>query len=89
MLLVLGILASLIVPGASAAVPDISSSYAPLANDLRISQVFGGGGGAGYYLYDYVELFNAGTSSISLDGYSLQYGSATGNFKSGHVTIQW
>jgi predicted extracellular nuclease len=55
---------------------------APLANDLRISQVYGGGGGSGYYLYDYVELFNAGVSSINISGWSLQYGSAIGQFAS-------
>ncbi len=53
-----------------------------LASDLRISQVYGGGGGSGYYLYDYVELFNAGAASVDLTGWSLQYGSATGNFAS-------
>ncbi len=59
------------------AAPDV-----PLANDLRLSQVYGGGGGSGYYLHDYVELFNAGASPVDLTGWSLQYGSATGNFAS-------
>lgn len=78
-LLILGILASLIVPGASAAVPDISSTYAPLANDLRISQVYGGGGNSGAtYTHDFIELFNAGTSAINLAGWSVQYASSTG-----------
>lgn len=75
-LLVLGILASLIVPSASASIPDTA---APLANDLRISQVYGGGGNSGAtYTHDFIELFNAGTSTISLAGYSVQYASATG-----------
>lgn len=48
-----------------------------------ISQVYSGGGAGGsYYLFDYVELFNAGSTSVDLTGYSLQYGSATGQFGS-------
>lgn len=46
-----------------------------------ISQVYGGGGGSGAtttYKNDYVELFNNGTSAVTLTGYSVQYGSATG-----------
>ncbi len=48
---------------------------------VRISQVYSGGGAAtSYYLFDYVELFNAGSTAVDLTGYSLQYGSNTGNF---------
>ncbi|MEV1202646.1 ExeM/NucH family extracellular endonuclease [Microbispora rosea] len=44
-----------------------------------ISQVYGGGGNSGApYTNDYVELFNRGAAAISLDGWSLQYTSATG-----------
>src|SRR5215510_6699498 len=44
-----------------------------------ISQVYGGGGNAGATLRnDYVELFNRGTASVDITGWSLQYGSATG-----------
>ncbi|NJP25856.1 ExeM/NucH family extracellular endonuclease [Microbispora sp. SCL1-1] len=47
--------------------------------DVVISQVYGGGGNSGApYTNDYVELFNRGTAEISLDGWSLQYTSATG-----------
>jgi hypothetical protein len=46
-----------------------------------ISQLYGGGGNTGATIKnDYVELFNAGTTPVSLDGYVLQYASATGNF---------
>ncbi|CAN5791533.1 hypothetical protein BH24CHL6_BH24CHL6_13610 [soil metagenome] len=49
------------------------------SHDLVISQVYGGGGNAGAPLtHDYVELFNRGASSVSLDGLSIQYASATG-----------
>ncbi|WP_189248413.1 ExeM/NucH family extracellular endonuclease [Streptosporangium pseudovulgare] len=44
-----------------------------------ISQVYGGGGGSGApYANDFVELFNRGSAAVSLDGWSVQYGSATG-----------
>lgn len=60
----------------------------PMANDMRISQVYGGGGGStGYYVYDYVELFNAGASAIDISGWSLQYGSATGQFASSSTNL--
>jgi DNA/RNA endonuclease YhcR with UshA esterase domain len=70
------------------AAPDSSSPQAPLANDIRISQVYGGGGGAsGYYASDYVELFNASSNLVTLDDWSLQYGSATGNFASSATNL--
>lgn len=44
-----------------------------------ISQVYGSGGNGGAaYNADYVELFNAGSSAVSLSGWSVQYASATG-----------
>jgi hypothetical protein len=50
---------------------------------IVISQVYGGGGGStGTYLHDYVELHNVSGTTQSLTGYSVQYGSATGNFGS-------
>ena len=61
------------------------------ASTLKISQVYGGGGGSGApYTHDFIEIFNAGTAAVSLDGLSLQYASAggTGNFgaTSGQLT---
>ncbi len=50
-----------------------------------VSQVYGGGGatsGTPTYIYDYVELHNISSVSQSLTGFSIQYGSATGNFGS-------
>jgi uncharacterized protein len=50
-----------------------------------VSQVYGGGGatsGTPTYKYDYVELFNPTFTSVSIAGWSLQYGSSTGNFAS-------
>lgn len=58
-----------------------STSFA--ANALRISQVYGGGGGStGTYINDYVEIFNSSSSPINIGGYALEYGSATGNWGS-------
>lgn len=49
------------------------------ANSVRISQVYGGGGGStGTYMFDYVELFNASGTAVAIGGWSIQYGSATG-----------
>ncbi|MDV7391004.1 lamin tail domain-containing protein, partial [Arthrospira platensis SPKY1] len=66
------------------AVPD-----APLANALRISQVYGGGGNSGApYTHDYIEIFNGGSSPVSLNGLSLQYASATGTGNFGASATQ-
>jgi Lamin Tail Domain len=46
---------------------------------VRISQAYGGGGNTGAtYNQDFVEIFNAGTSSVTLNTHSVQYASATG-----------
>lgn len=46
---------------------------------VRISQVYGGGGNTGAtYTNDFVELFNAGTSTVDISGWSVQYTSAAG-----------
>jgi len=57
-----------------------SSAFA--ANQLRISQVYGGGGGSGYYLFDYVEIYNSGVTPVNIGGWTIEYGSATGNWGS-------
>ena len=46
---------------------------------VRISQIYGAGGNSGAaYKYDYVEIYNAGTNTVSLSGYSIQFASSTG-----------
>src|SRR5581483_2372001 len=46
---------------------------------LVISQVYGGGGNSGAtYKNDFIELYNGGTTTISLGTYAVQYTSATG-----------
>jgi hypothetical protein len=62
-----------------------------VSTNLVVSQVYGGGGNAGAtFNTDFIEIFNRGTSSVDLDGYSLQYASSTGtgNFgaNSGQLT---
>lgn len=50
-----------------------------LASDVVISQVYGGGGNGGsVYKNDFIELFNRGSSAVSLTGWTVQYTSATG-----------
>ena len=49
------------------------------ANPLRISQVYGGGGlVSSAHTHDFIEIYNSGTSPVSLAGMSIQYASATG-----------
>ncbi len=55
------------------------------ANQIRISQVYSGGGSstAGTtYSKDYVELFNNGPTAVDISGWVIEYGSATGNWGS-------
>jgi uncharacterized protein len=48
-------------------------------NGVVISQVYGGGGNAGStFKNDFIELFNAGSATVSLTGWSVQYASAAG-----------
>ena len=65
-----------------------ASPVQALSSDVVISQVYGGGGGgSGTYIYDYVELFNLSTSAVNIGGWSVQYGSATGNFGSSSTNV--
>jgi uncharacterized protein len=50
------------------------------SSSLVISQVYGGGGNSGaLYTNDFIEIFNLGTSTVNLNGWSVQYASATGS----------
>jgi len=52
----------------------------PPVNHVVISQVYSGGGNSGAaYQNDYIELYNPGTTSFDLTGWSLQYASSTGS----------
>jgi Lamin Tail Domain/FG-GAP-like repeat len=60
-----------------------AENSAAVSTTLVISQVNGGGGGStGTYLFDYVEIKNVSGTPQSLNGLSLYYGSAVGNFAS-------
>src|SRR3989442_10963267 len=57
--------------------------------EVVISQVYGGGGNAGApYTHDFVELFNRGSATVSLAGWSVQYTSATGTGSFGASATQ-
>jgi uncharacterized protein len=58
-----------------------TSAAAQTATDsVVISQVYGGGGNSGaQYTHDFVEVFNAGSATADLSGWSIQYTSAAGN----------
>ena len=50
------------------------------ADDVVISQVYGGGGNVdATHRNDFIELFNRGTSTVSLAGWSVQYARADGD----------
>ncbi len=68
---------------ACSAAEDAGSTHqaALVSSDLVISQVYGAGGNSGAtYKADFVEIFNRGSVSVQLSGYSLQYTSSTGTF---------
>src|ERR1044072_2685678 len=50
--------------------------------NIVISQVYGGAGcatvGCSTYQNDFIELFNRGSSAMSVNGWSVQYAAATG-----------
>lgn len=57
--------------------PAVAFAASP---DVVISQVYGGGGNTGAtYKNDFIELYNRGSTPVSLNGWSVQYASATGS----------
>jgi spore coat protein U-like protein len=68
-LLVVALAAFLLLPGAAVA----------STSGVVVSQVYGGGGNSGAaFRNDFVELFNAGSASADLSGWSVQYATAAG-----------
>ena len=50
-----------------------------VSDDVKISQVYGGGGNAGAtYRNDFIELFNRSAADVSVAGWSVQYASSAG-----------
>jgi 5'-nucleotidase len=69
----------MLVPTAAMAAPDGSG--------VVISEVYGGGGNSGAtYTNDFIELYNAGDTAQSLDGWSVQYRSSGGTGAATGVT---
>ncbi|MGH3077008.1 MAG: lamin tail domain-containing protein, partial [Gaiellaceae bacterium] len=74
-----------------AALVGVVGAAQPLAvsPNVVVSQVYGGGGNAGApFTHDFVELFNRGSASVNLTGWSIQYASATGTGNFGGTTAQ-
>ena len=77
--LTLMLLAMLGISLTAQAAPVATMPQAPNASALRISQAYGGGGNSGaLYRRDFIEVFNAGSASIDISGWTVQYASATG-----------
>jgi uncharacterized protein len=75
---------------AVAALVVLAGAGNALAAGVVISQVYGGGGSASAtatYNVDYVELYNNNAVAVSLTGWTLEYGSATGNWGSSASNI--
>lgn len=73
-----------------AAVVAMAAAPAFAANQVRISQAWGGGGSAtttATYNVDYVEIFNSGNTPVSIGGWTIEYGSATGSWGSSTSNI--
>jgi predicted extracellular nuclease len=57
------------------------SVIAQTATHVVISEIYGGGGNTGAtYTNDFIELYNPGSSAVSLSGWSVQYASSGGSF---------
>jgi len=67
---------------AFAALVLVASTALAVSPNIVISQVYGGAGcssaGCSTYKNDYLELFNRSASSVNVNGWSVQYASATG-----------
>lgn len=56
-------------------------------SQVVISQVYGGGGNSGStYMNDFIEIFNRGNAAVNLNGWSVQYNSATSTSTTWQVT---
>jgi DNA/RNA endonuclease G (NUC1) len=61
------------------AAPRPSADVSSATPTLLISQIYGGGGNSGAtFTNDFVELHNAGAQPVTVDGWSVQYSSASG-----------
>jgi len=64
----------------------LGATQAFAANQVRISQIFGAGGGGSTtvttWAQDYVELYNSGGTAVDISNWTIEYGSATGSWGS-------
>ncbi|PRY86938.1 lamin tail domain-containing protein [Mongoliibacter ruber] len=71
-------IASIAIDKSSFGCEDIIDGKEPVTH-VVISQVYGGGGISGsIFTNDFIELFNSGTTTVDLTGWSVQYASSTG-----------
>jgi Lamin Tail Domain len=69
------LLFALVIVGGALTVPTARSA----SPDVVVSQVFAGGGNAGApFANDFVELFNRGSATVDVGGWTVQYASAAG-----------
>ena len=67
--------AALVVTGLTYPITTASA----VSTDVVISEVYGGGGNSGaYWKNDFIELYNAGSTTVDLTGWSVQYASSAG-----------
>ena len=65
----------------------IACSHASFGQ-VKISQVYGGGGNPGAaYTQDFIEIFNASLSTVDISNWSIQYASATGPVSPGDWAV--
>jgi len=70
---------ALLLSGVLLVQPFAHTARAQTANHVVISEIYGGGGNSGStYKNDFVELYNPTSSQVDLNGWSVQYSSATG-----------
>jgi 5'-nucleotidase len=78
--------AALVLPTAAALATPASAAVSPSA-PVVIDEVYGGGGNGGAaFDQDFVELWNPTDEPVSLDGWTVQYASATGSWANGAQT---
>ena len=83
-----GALAMACVVPVAVALPTAAFADVSADADVVINEVYGGGGNSSAaYTHDFVELYNTGTETVVLDGWSVQYKSAAGTTWSGVIPL--
>ena len=75
-MLITAVCGGLALPAEGTYVPARAAPQMQAASHIVISQIYGGGGNSGAtYTNDFIELHNVGNSTVSLNGWSVQYAS--------------